>query len=80
MHPLVLQRNNSPAGVIHYIHCDIGDYPAKRQLKLFGAPSSELPDIAKREIDNSLVKMIGVDYQPLSIVEETDIPMPKMGH
>lgn len=39
-----------------------------RQLKLF-AKNDSLSDIDKKSIDRSLVKMIGNDLQPLSIVE-----------
>lgn len=39
-----------------------------RQLKLF-AQNTTLSDLDKKSIDKALVKMIGVDLQPLSIVE-----------
>lgn len=42
----------------------------KKQLKLFGGPSNtELSDVNKKEIDDKLLKMIVLDFQPLSFVE-----------
>lgn len=41
-----------------------------RQLKLFGSTrGNELSEVEKSSIDKSLIKMISVDYQPLSLVE-----------
>ncbi|KAL4090646.1 hypothetical protein QTP88_025440 [Uroleucon formosanum] len=41
-----------------------------RQLKLFGSTrGNELSEVEKSSIDKSLIKMISVDYQPLSLVD-----------
>lgn len=46
--------------------------PLKRkiQLKLFGGPSTtEISDSKKKDLDESLLKMVVLDYQPFSLVE-----------
>jgi hypothetical protein len=44
-----------------------------RQLKLFGSiRGNELSEVEKGSIDKSLIKMISVDYQPLSLVDNIE--------
>ena len=50
--------------------CDEPPFKRQKQLKIFGA-KAELTIKEKHDIDRSLMKLIVLDYQPLSIVENS---------